>query len=63
MSKSGNKYILTSVCLASKYPEAIALKKVDAPTVAEALIETFLELVFADRPGFSFHGEVDIAVV
>ena len=37
MSGSGYKYILTSMCFASKYPEAITLKKVDAPTVAEAL--------------------------
>ena len=40
-SKSGMKYILTSTCLASKYPEAIALRKVAAPTVAEVLMETF----------------------
>ena len=36
-TKSGHKYM----CLASKYPEAIPLKKVDAPTVAEAMIDIF----------------------
>lgn len=37
-TKSGHKYILTC---ASKYPEAIPLKKVDAQSVAEAMAEIF----------------------
>ena len=40
-TKPDHKYILTSMCLASKYPEAIPLKKVDAPTVTEAMLEIF----------------------
>ena len=33
--------ILTCMCLASKYPEAVALRRVDAETVAEAMMEIF----------------------
>ena len=40
-TKSGYKYLLTSICLASKYPEAIPLKRVDVETVAEGLCEVF----------------------
>ena len=40
-TKSGYKYILTCMCYASKYPEAIPLKKVDAQSVAEAMVEVF----------------------
>ena len=37
----GYKYLLTYMCLASKYPEAIPLKNVDAETVADAMFEVF----------------------
>ena len=40
-TKSGYKYLLTSICLASKYPEAISLKRVDVESVAEGLCEVF----------------------
>ena len=40
-TKSGYKYILTCMCYATKYPEAIPLKKVDAQSVAEAMVEVF----------------------
>ena len=40
-TKSGYKYLLTSICLASKYPDAIPLKRVDVETVAEGLCEIF----------------------
>ena len=40
-SKSGYKYLLTAICLASKYPEAILLKRVDVESVAEGLCEVF----------------------
>ena len=33
--------MLTSICLASKYPEAIPLKRVDVESVAEGLCEVF----------------------
>ena len=40
----GNKYILTMMDFATRYPEAIPLRKIDATTVAEALCETFTRL-------------------
>ena len=40
-TKSGFKYLLTSMCYASKYPEAIPLKRVTAEVVAEAMLEVF----------------------
>ena len=38
---SGFKYILTMMCLFTKYPEAIPLKRVDTETVLDAMIEIF----------------------
>ena len=35
----GNKYILTCICLACKYPDAIPLKRVDVESVAESMLE------------------------
>ena len=40
-SKAGYKYLLTSTCMASKYPGAITLKRVDVESVAEGLCEVF----------------------
>ena len=40
-SKAGYKYILTSICLATKYPDAIPLKRVDIESVVEALCDVF----------------------
>ena len=40
-SSSGNKYILTMMCLYTKYPEAIPLRRVDNHTVLEAMLEIF----------------------
>ena len=40
-SKAGYKYLLTSTCKASKYPEAITLKRVDVESMAEGLCEVF----------------------
>ena len=37
----GNKYILTLVDYATRYPEAIALKSIETHRVAEALVEVF----------------------
>ena len=36
-----NRYILTMVGYATRYPEAVALSKIDAETVAEALVTMF----------------------
>ena len=43
-SSSGYKYILTIVDVATRYPEAIPLKKIDTVTVAEALFSVFCRM-------------------
>ena len=43
-SENGHQYILTLVDYATRYPEAIALKRIDTPTVAEALVDMFSRL-------------------
>lgn len=40
-SKSGNRYILTLMDYATRYPEAVALPSVETERVAEALVEMF----------------------
>ena len=43
-SENGQQYILTLVDYATRYPEAIALKRIDTPTVGEALVDMFSRL-------------------
>ena len=43
-SENGHQYILTLVDYATRYLEAIALKRIDTPTVAEALVDMFSRL-------------------
>ena len=43
-TKQGNKYVLTFMDFATRYPEAIPLRKIDAATVAEALCQIFTRL-------------------
>ena len=40
-TRSGFKYVLTCMCYASKYLEAIPLKRVDAQSVAEGMVEVY----------------------
>lgn len=40
-SRRGNRYLLTVMDFATRYPEAIPLRRTDAATVCEKLIETF----------------------
>lgn len=40
-SYKGNRYVLTLVDMATRYPDAVALKKIDTIQVAEALLEMF----------------------
>ena len=40
-SVDGFKYVLTGICLATRYPEAIPLKDIRAETVAEGMVEVF----------------------
>ena len=40
-SNNGYKYVLSAICLASRFPEAIALKDVGAEAVAEGVTGSF----------------------
>ena len=40
-SKNGNKYVLVLCDYATRYPEAVPLKNVDAETTSEAIAEAF----------------------
>ena len=40
-TNQGHKYLLTSICLSSTFPEAVPLKRVDAKSVAEGMMEVF----------------------
>lgn len=43
-TRKGNRFILTVMDFATRYPEAIALRNIDTKTVAEALLEIFSRL-------------------
>ena len=43
-SERGNRYILTAVDFATRYPEAIALPSIETTRVAEALVENYSRL-------------------
>ncbi|XP_070191283.1 uncharacterized protein [Littorina saxatilis] len=49
MSESKKQYILVSVDYATRYPEAVALKNIQADTVAEALWEMWTRLGIPDE--------------
>ena len=61
-SKLGMKYLLTGICLASRYPEAIPLRDISAATVAEGLVEMFsrtgIPRVILSDQGAQFMGSV-----
>ena len=40
-TKSGNEYILSIMCTATRFPEAIPLRKISAPNIVKALIKFF----------------------
>ena len=46
MSERGNRYILTVVDFATRYPEAVALPKIETERVAEALLDIFARVGF-----------------
>lgn len=46
ITSKGNRYILTIVDYATRYPEAVALRNIDTPTVAEALLSIFSRVGF-----------------
>ncbi|XP_013382645.1 uncharacterized protein LOC106153310 [Lingula anatina] len=46
VTERGNRYILTVVDYATRYPEAIALPRIETERVAEALLEVFCRIGF-----------------
>ena len=40
-TKSGNQYLLTIMCAATRFPEAIPLRNIKSPTIVRALIKFF----------------------
>uniref|UniRef100_A0A3B1IW77 Gypsy retrotransposon integrase-like protein 1 n=1 Tax=Astyanax mexicanus TaxID=7994 RepID=A0A3B1IW77_ASTMX len=40
-SKSGNQFLLTIMCTATRFPEAIPLRKITAPVIVRALVKFF----------------------
>ena len=44
ITNQGNRYILSIVDLATRYPEAVALPRIEAECVAEAMVEVFSRL-------------------
>ena len=55
--RHGYRYVLTSVCLATRWPTAIPLKNIRAGTVAQGLIETFTQTAVPDK-GSQFTGKL-----
>ncbi|BFZ17096.1 hypothetical protein BsWGS_20136 [Bradybaena similaris] len=47
-SKKGNRYILTLIDFATRWPEAVALSKIDSESICEALLELFARFGFPD---------------
>ena len=45
-SENGNRYIFTAICMASRYPEAILLKKVSSITIIDAFLDLFSRIGF-----------------
>ena len=40
-TRSGNQYLLTIMCMATRFPEAVPLRNLKAPTIIKALIRFF----------------------
>ena len=62
LGKGGFRYLLTAICMASKWPEAIPLKRMTAMAVAEGLVEIFaktgIPLQLVSDQGTQFVGKV-----
>ena len=62
LGKGGYRYLLTCVCMASKWPEAIPLKRMTARSVADGLVEIFsrtgIPLQLVSDQGTQFVGKV-----
>lgn len=66
-TKSGNKFLLTVMCSATRFPEAIPLRKITAPAVVKALVKFFslvgLPKVVQTDQGTNFMSKVFAQVV
>ena len=49
MSENRNRYILTIVDYATRYPEAVALKNIETERIAEALLDVFSRVGFLKK--------------
>ena len=62
LGKGGYQYLLTCVCMASKWPEAIPLKRMTARAVTDGLLEVFsrtgIPLQLVSDQGTQFLGKV-----
>ncbi|GFS18301.1 Gypsy retrotransposon integrase-like protein 1, partial [Elysia marginata] len=43
-SEAGHRFILTHIDYATRYAEAVPLRKIDTETVAEALVDIYIRL-------------------
>ncbi|GFU96491.1 retrovirus-related Pol polyprotein from transposon 17.6 [Trichonephila clavipes] len=46
LSQQRNTYLITSICVASKYPEAIPVESITSPNVIDALLSIFSRIGF-----------------
>ncbi|GFV00689.1 retrovirus-related Pol polyprotein from transposon 412 [Trichonephila clavipes] len=46
VSTKQNRYLITSICVASKYPEAIPVESITSPNVVDALLSIFSRIGF-----------------
>ncbi|GFW59143.1 retrovirus-related Pol polyprotein from transposon 17.6 [Trichonephila clavipes] len=46
VSTKQNRYLITSICVASKYPEAIPVESITSPNVIDALLSIFSRIGF-----------------
>jgi len=52
VSEKGNRYLLTAICEASRYPEAIPLADISSESVVKALLEIFCRIGFPKEVKF-----------
>ena len=48
-TESRNRYVLTIVNFAKRYPEAVSLAKIDTESIAEALLEIYSRVWFCQK--------------
>ncbi|GFX11620.1 retrovirus-related Pol polyprotein from transposon 412 [Trichonephila clavipes] len=65
VSTKQNRYLITSICVASKYPEAIPVESITSPNVIDALLSIFSRIGFPREIqsdlGTSFTSELTIS--